>query len=156
MVQFYPWFNINFFFVLVSIKQRKNWNWTKVKIVTQPCTTSYHKGILFRLIFFAEIYFCPLIQTWFCCCTISDIAISDWFSLAYKVKGRCPVGGGGGGKVIDKVLYGEAAPQCSNPYPFVYHLIAKLLHYISFLNPWKEVYGVKLNKLDDTAVRCFC
>ena len=44
---------------------------------------------------------------------------------------------GGGGGVLNKVLYGEAPPRGPTPYPFIYHFGRKDTPFITFY--WKKV-----------------
>ena len=45
----------------------------------------------------------------------------------------CILRGGGGGGVLNKVLYGEAPPRSPTPYPFIYHFGRKGTPFIYLL-----------------------
>ena len=49
-------------------------------------------------------------------------SVSWHFSCNYDNEiGSQVVTRGGGGGILNKVLYGEAPPRVPNPYPFIYH-----------------------------------
>ena len=59
-------------------------------------------------------------------CIVKGRVWQRWFGVkAPSEASRTRGGGWGGGRALNKVLYGEALPRGPNPYPFIYHFDRK-------------------------------